>query len=254
MTTAHEYTIKPADPGAHLYEVRLTVAEPDPDGQVFAMPAWIPGSYMIRDYAKHIVAIRAESDGRAVDLKKIDKSRWQAASTDRALTLVVEIYAYDDSVRGAHLDNTHAYFNGPCVFPEVVGQAEVECRLDIQAADEKVAKDWRVATSMRRAGAGEYGFGLYSATDYAELIDHPVEIAELAIGEFEVCGIPHAIAIRGRTRVDMARLCQRFQGRCQLLVLQPGHVLTGRDGFGHHLDFGSEVLNSLRLQVDHRRQ
>jgi predicted metalloprotease with PDZ domain len=215
MTTAHQYTINPMDLGAHLYEVQLTVAEPDPDGQVFAVPAWIPGSYMIRDYAKHIVAIRAESDGRAVELKKLDKSRWQAAATDRALTLITEVYAYDESVRGAHLDNTHAYFNGPCVFMEVVGQEDVECRLDIQSPDSKVAKGWRVATSMRRSGAEAYGFGAYVATDYAELIDHPVEIAELAIGEFDVRGIPHAIAIRGRTRVDMARLCHDLQTLCE---------------------------------------
>jgi predicted metalloprotease with PDZ domain len=215
MTIAHQYSIKPKNLGAHLFEVRLTVANPEPGGQIFAIPAWIPGSYMIRDYAKHVVAIRAESDGLEVALKKLDKSRWQAASTDRALTLVVEIFAYDDSVRGAHLDNTHAYFNGTCVFPSVDGQEETECRVDILAPDDKVATAWRVATSMRRAGAAEYGFGEYVAADYAELIDHPVEIAELAIGEFEVCGIPHAIAIRGRTRVDMARLCHDLKTLCE---------------------------------------
>ena len=68
---------------------------------------------------------------------------------------------------------------------------------------------------MRRKGAEQYGFGSYEATDYAELIDHPVEIGELSIGEFEVNGIPHAIAIRGRTRVDMARLCHDLQTLCE---------------------------------------
>jgi predicted metalloprotease with PDZ domain len=215
MTAAHQYSIRAKDLGAHLYEVCLTVAQPNPEGQVFAIPAWIPGSYMIRDYAKHVVAVRAESDGRAVELSKLDKSRWQAASTDRALTLVAEIYAYDDSVRGAHLDNTHAYFNGPCVFPSVDGQEDVECVLDILPLEDKVASKWRVATSMRRQDAAAYEFGTYIADDYAELIDHPVEIGELAIGEFEVCGIPHAIAIRGRTRVDMARICHDLKTLCE---------------------------------------
>ena len=50
------YRIFPTDPAAHLFEVRVTVAEPHPEGQVFAIPAWIPGSYMIRDYAKHVVS------------------------------------------------------------------------------------------------------------------------------------------------------------------------------------------------------
>jgi predicted metalloprotease with PDZ domain len=214
MTIAHQYSISAKDLGAHLFEVRLTVANSDPAGQVFAIPAWIPGSYMIRDYAKHVVAIRAESDGRHVELTKLDKSSWRAASTDRALTVVAEIYGYDDSVRGAHLDNTHAYFNGPCVFPAVRGQEDVECQLDIQAPSDPIAKKWRVATSMQRKEAEPYGFGSYAAADYAELIDHPVEIGELAIGEFDVEGIPHAIAIRGRTRVDMARICHDLQILC----------------------------------------
>jgi predicted metalloprotease with PDZ domain len=215
MSAAHRYTIRPLDPAAHLFEVRLTVAVPDPAGQVFAMPAWIPGSYMIRDYARHVVAARAESDGREVALRKLDKSRWQAAAVERALTLVLEIYAYDESVRGAHLDLTHAFFNGTCVFPAVAGQESFPCIVDIQQPEKPVGKKWRVATSMRREEAAQYGFGTYQVADYAELVDHPVEIGELTIGEFEVNGVPHAIAIRGKTRVDMGRLCHDLQTVCE---------------------------------------
>ena len=215
MNNTHKYKIWPKEPGAHIYEVRLTVASPDRAGQEFTMPAWIPGSYMVRDYAKHVVSIRAESDGLGVELTKLDKSRWRAAPVERALTLVLDIYAYDHSVRGAHLDMTHAYFNGTCMFPEVVGQSDNACELEIVAPEEPVGKGWRVATSMRPAGAEKYGFGTYVAADYAELIDHPVEIAELAIGEFDVNGIPHAIAIRGSSRADMGRLCHDLRTVCE---------------------------------------
>lgn len=208
------YRIRPRDPLAHLFEVRVTVAQPDPRGQVFAMPAWIPGSYMIRDYARHVVGVRAETDGRDVAVTKLDKSRWQAAATDRALTLILEIFAHDPSVRGAHLDASHAFFNGTCVFPAVVGQEAVACEVDIDAPEAPFGKRWRVATSMRRSGAEQYGYGSYTAASYAELIDHPVEIAELSIAEFDVQGIPHAIAIRGKTRADMARLCHDLEIVC----------------------------------------
>ena len=215
MTAALRYRIWPKDPAAHLYEVSVTVPEPSASGQVFAMPAWIPGSYMIRDYAKHVVTIRAESDGLDVPLTKLDKSRWQAEPVARGLTVIAEIYAHDLSVRGAHLDTTHAYFNGTCVFLCPEGCEDSPCELDIAAPEEPVGKDWRVATSMRRKDAERYGFGLYEADDYAELIDHPVEIGQLTIGEFDVQGIPHAIAIRGRTRVDMARICHDLQRVCE---------------------------------------
>ena len=215
MSTAHSYSIRPSDPAAHLFEVRLTVASPEANGQVFEMPAWIPGSYMIRDYARHVVAIRAESDGREVALEKLDKSRWRAAATTRALTLILEVFAHDESVRGAHLDANHAFFNGTCVFPAVVGQESLPCHVEILAPEAPYGKNWRAATSMRRDTAKEYGFGAYTANDYAELIDHPVECGQLSIGEFEVEGIPHAIAIRGNTRVDMARLCRDLQTVCE---------------------------------------
>ena len=215
MNAPHRYRISPQDAAAHLFEVRLTVASPDPGGQVFAMPAWIPGSYMIRDYARNVVSIRAESDGLDVPLAKLDKSRWRAAPVQRPLTLIAEIYAYDLSVRGAHLDTTHAYFNGPCVFFAVCGQEELPCELEIVPPDDPAAADWRVATSMRRKDAPPYSFGTFEADDYAELIDHPVEAGQLSIGEFEVRGIPHAIAIRGKTRVDMGRLCHDLQTLCE---------------------------------------
>ena len=215
MSVPHRYRIEAADPAAHLFEVSLTVAGPGAGGQIFAMPAWIPGSYMIRDYARNVVSIRAECDGLDVELKKLDKSRWQAAPVDRPITVIAKVYAYDLSVRGAHLDQTHAYFNGPCVFLAVEGQEDRACELDIVAPEGKPADDWRVATSMRRKEAALYGFGTYKADDYAELIDHPVEAGYLSIGEFEANGIPHSIAIRGQTRVDMGRLCHDLQTLCE---------------------------------------
>jgi len=209
------YRIRPKDPGAHLFEVTLTIAEPDPAGQVIEWPSWIPGSYVIREFAKHVVAIHAEADDRAVSLDKLDKSRWRTGPVSEPLTIVAEIFAWDDSVRGAHLDTTHAYFNGPAVFPSVAGQEDAPCDVRIEPPPEPYGQDWRVATSMRRKNAEPYGFGTYEASDYAELIDHPVEIGELAIGEFDVRGIPHAIAIRSHVRTDMARICHDLKTVCE---------------------------------------
>ena len=215
MGGTHQYSIRLLNPAAHLYEVRLTVARPDKVGLEIAMPAWIPGSYMIRDYARHVVAIRAESDGVGLAVTKLDNNSWRIAAAKRAVTVVLEIYAHDESVRGAHLDMTHAYFNGACVFPAVAGQEDVACQVEIARADIPEAKSWRGATSMSLAGAEPYGFGSYAAQNYAELIDHPVEIGNLSIGEFKVNGIAHSIAIRGNTRADMARLCHDLQVLCE---------------------------------------
>ncbi len=209
----HRYQIEPVDPAAHLFEVRLRIEAPDPDGQQLRMPAWIPGSYMIRDYARNVIEIRAESNGESVALNKLDKSTWQAAPTGAPLTVVARVYAFDTSVRGAHLDTTHGFFNGTCCFLEVVGQEDERCDLEILPPPHTAA--WQVATSMRVSGAERYGFGGYTAADYAELIDHPVEMGILEIAEFDAGGVPHAIAIRGRIRADLDRLTSDLKAICE---------------------------------------
>ena len=211
-----QYRITPKDPGAHLFEVRVSVGEPHPAGQAFSIPAWIPGSYMIRDLARQVIAIHAESDGQHVELTKTDKSTWQADPCESALTVTAEIYAYDLSVRGAYLDTNHGFFDGACVFPAVIGQEDSECQLEI--APPAKGRDWRVATSMRPLDAAQYAFGSYIADDYAELIDHPVQMGNIHIGEFDVCGIPHAIAVRGHTHFDMARICHDLAKLCEAQI------------------------------------
>lgn len=214
MSSPIRYRITPADPAAHLFEVRVHVADPDPTGQEFRIPAWIPGSYLIRDFARNVVAIAAESDGEAVGITKIDKSGWQTDACEGPLDVILEIHASELNVRGVHLDTTHAYFNGPCVFPAVVGRESDACELDVLPPPDGSGNSWRVATSMSPLTAERYGFGSYQAADYWELIDHPVEIGDLHIGEFEVAGIPHAIAVRGHTKFDMGRLCRDVSTLC----------------------------------------
>ena len=247
MSEPIHYSILPKDPGAHLFEVTIDVASPDAAGQVFRMPAWIPGSYLIRDFARNVVSARAECDGMPIGVTKTDKSSWQTDACLGPLRLIIEVYALDMSVRGAHLDTTHAYFNGPVVFPAVVGQEDVPCTLDILAPADGSGAQWRVATSMRRDGAERFGYGAYTAADYWDLIDHPVEIGDLVIGEFDVGGIEHAIAIRGESRVDMARICRDLTDVCE-----QHHALLGApNGLDRYL-FLLTVLDKGYGGLEHR--
>jgi predicted metalloprotease with PDZ domain len=214
MTAPLRYLVVPKDPGAHLFEVSVTVPEPDPAGQRFSLPAWIPGSYLIRDFARNVVSIKAQAADRDIELEKVDKSSWQAEPCQEAITLTCEVYAYDLSVRGAHLDTTHAYFNGPCVFPQVLGQEARPVEVEICPPPRPKGADWRVVTSMHRRDAEPYGFGNYYADSYDELIDHPVEMGDLLIGEFEAGGVPHTIAVRGHRRADMSRICHDLAQLC----------------------------------------
>jgi len=219
QTAAVQYTIVPKDLAGHLFNVTVTVAAPAPEGQVFALPAWIPGSYMIREFARNIVRIRAESGGAPVALEKLDKHAWQAAPSDGPLSLHYEVYAWDLSVRAAHLDQTHGFFNGTSVFLRVLGQEHTPHQVDIQRPADPAAKSWRVATSLPELGARRYGFGTYIAFDYDDLIDHPVEMADFALGTFTAYGVQHDIVITGRVpNLDMARLQQDLKAICETQI------------------------------------
>ncbi|NGZ86724.1 M61 family metallopeptidase [Duganella aceris] len=216
------YSIVGHDLAAHLFQVTLTVASPSPGGQVFALPAWIPGSYMIREFSRNIVRIRAESNGEPVALEKLDKHSWQAAPlSDRtaSLTLHYEVYAWDLSVRAAHLDQNHAFFNGTSVYLRVLGQEDQPHVVDMQRPDDEAAKTWRVATSLPELKAKRYGFGTYIAANYDDLIDHPVEQGDFALATFKAHGIPHDIVISGRVpNLDMARLSADLKRICETQI------------------------------------
>lgn len=224
MKNAIQYTLVPKDPAAHLFEVRLTVQHPDPEGQRLALPAWIPGSYMIREFARNIVQIRAESDGAPVVLQKVDKHSWQAPPCSGPLVVEYEVYAWDLSVRAAHLDQTHGFFNGTSVFLRVLGQEDAEHVVDIRRPEGAFYDGWRVATAMRELKAKRYGFGTYIAADYDELIDHPVEMGNFELATFKAHGVPHDIVITGRVpQLDIARLGADLKKICetQIALFEP---------------------------------
>jgi predicted metalloprotease with PDZ domain len=221
------YAIVPKHPAAHLFEVTLTLADPDPDGQRFTLPTWIPGSYMVREFARNIVTLSAFNEaGRKVKVEKTDKRTWQAAPVKGGtLTLRYEVYAWDLSVRAAHLDDTTGFFNGTSVFLLPAGREQAACVVDIQKPAGAAYADWRVATALPEArGTKRYGFGEYRAQDYDELVDHPVTLGRFELATFKAHGVPHDIVIAGRTvRVDMDRLAADLKRICeaQIALFEP---------------------------------
>jgi predicted metalloprotease with PDZ domain len=198
------YDVKPKHPGAHTFVVTCQVNEPNPDGQVFSLPAWIPGSYMIRDYARHVVTVTASVDGEIVPVRKTDKSTWRVGPGKGPLLISAEIYANDLSVRGAFLDIDHAFLNGVCLFFRIHDRDNARCIVHLAPPDH--AEDWKVATGLTRLTGEADEFGAFLAEGYAELIDRPVLMGPLTFGRFELAGAEHLIAIVGRHDADIERI------------------------------------------------
>ncbi len=214
------YRVTPASPEAHLFEVELIVGSPPPHPLTLSLPAWIPGSYLIRDFARNLVRIAAaDALGRCLALVKRDKQTWELAeptlSATGSIHIRYQVFAWDLSVRAAHLDTTHAYFNGSSLFLRVHGRDDRPCAVALAPPAGAAYADWRVATSLIPLGAPSLGFGTYWAEDYLDLIDHPVEMGRFDLVRFAVRGVPHAMAISGRHRTDGARLAQDLERICE---------------------------------------
>lgn len=206
------YRVSPSRPEAHLFAVELVVPAPEAS-LTLTLPAWIRGSYMIRDFARNIVSLAASQaagdESQTLAVTKLDKQTWRLDGIDPQngpVRVRTEVYAWELTVRAAHLDRTHGYFNGTSLFLRVAGREDRSCVVELLPPPDDELADWRVATSLRRDGAEPWGFGRYRADDYEDLIDHPVEMGRFELIEYDVEGRPHAMAISGRQQADRERL------------------------------------------------
>lgn len=221
------YQVRLADPAGHRYAIRLTIPQPDPAGQTLRLPAWIPGSYLIRDFARQIETLQASSEGGPVESSKIDSNTWRCEPSAGPLTVDYTVYAWDLSVRGAHFDESHAFFNGSSLFLAVTGQESEPCLLDLCPPGH--THGWQVYTSLPTATghpdcAPPNGFGCYRASDYDALIDHPVEIGTPQCIHFEAHGAVHDLVFTGiAPQLDLARIAADVQKICaaQIELFEP---------------------------------
>ena len=189
------YRVEVLDPHSHRFAVTLTIAQPAAK-QRLALPVWIPGSYLVREFSQHLLHISAQQAGQAVALRQLDKNTWQAANpAGTPLVLRAEFYAYDPSVRTAWLDASRGFFNPTSLCLRVLGQEDRHHTLTL--AESTHTQGWQVATALVPLKTKRSGFGNYSASGYDELADSPVEMGRFWSGSFKVRGVPHRFVVSG---------------------------------------------------------
>lgn len=211
------YSLELADLDRHWIVVECSIDDPAAE-QLFRMPSWIPGSYLLREFARHVVAIEAASGGSPVEIEKIDKSGWRVTGAAGSLTVRATIHAHDLSVRGAFVDRRRAFFNGTSVFLLPEGREAEPVQLTVKVPAQEGSAGWRVATAMQAREVDARGFGVYEANDYDELIDHPFEISDHESVSFEAAGIPHELVIAGRFDTDLERVAADLRQVCEAQI------------------------------------
>ena len=205
------YQIEFDDYRQHLIHVTLRfVADPT---QVLSLPTWIPGSYLIREFSKHIESVRAyDEEGRLLEIQKFEKNKWRLFNTDHELiTVEYDVYAYDLSVRGAYVDQTRLYVNPACACLGLEGQEDKAVEVELFLPDE--LKHFQLATGMASKSLVKGRFTL-KAKNYAELIDAPFELAEQTRFSFEANGIPHEFVVSGKPAMNAARMQPDIEKIC----------------------------------------
>ncbi len=208
------YQVSIPDPHSHLFQVTLTLAQPQTE-QLLQLPAWIPGSYLLREFAKNLQKLSCTQSGKSVPVVQRDKASWRVTCKPGvALTVQYEVYAFDHSVRTAWLDATRGFFNGTSLFLQVAGAQQGKHSVDILAPAQ--APEWKLATALEPVRVLKSGFGTYCADNYDALVDCPVEMGTFWSGSFVACGIPHRFVVAGASEsFDGDKLLADTQAICE---------------------------------------
>ena len=197
------YDISPLDPEAHLFIVGITIDNPTPDEQYLRLPAWISGSYLIRDFAANIQAEQAYLGETPVPIEKVDKSTWRVSTVGRKegeeLFVYNQVWAFDPSVRGCYLDNCRGFFNPGAALMEVLGGEDERIAVNLTPPVDEMhtaVEGWKIGTGLKRAAATEpFGWGLYEADDYEALCDCPIELSDFTTLTLTAKGTTHHIVV-----------------------------------------------------------
>ncbi len=211
------YRVSAQDLQARLFAIELLVQAPAAQQQV-SLPVWIPGSYLVREFAKNLQGLEATQAGASVGVRQLGKQRWQIdCQAGVPLTLRYEVCAYDNSVRTAWLDAQRGFFNGTSLCLRVLGQEDAPHGLELAATP--ATANWSIATGLEPVHIDSQGFGLYRAQDYDELVDCPVEMGRFWSGFFEAGGIGLQFVVAGAAEsFDHARLLEDSRRICEAAI------------------------------------
>jgi predicted metalloprotease with PDZ domain len=208
------YSVALQDLNAHLFQVTLTIAKPAITQHV-SLPVWIPGSYLVREFAKNLQKLNAFQGKKQLEAVQADKCSWQIdCDASKPLTITYQVFAHDSSVRTAWLDDARGFFNGTSLFLRVEGQEDTCHILELKALSNK--RDWQVATGATPQKVNKQGFGSYSFASYDELVDCPFELGNFWSANFTVRGVKHRFVVAGATATfDGTKLVEDTQKICE---------------------------------------
>lgn len=192
-----EYYVSAKQSNAHIFDVKVVITQSSVDNQRVSIANWTPGSYLIRDFARHVISLTASQGNTPLKVTKINSNTWDIENHKQAFVIDYQVYAYDSSVRGAYLDEEQGFINGAALFLKIHEYDNMPHQVHFDTP-------WQYATTLPAV-----------VNSYNELIDHPVQLGAFERYEFDVLGIPHSLVITGTHDGDIPRLIKDVQKICE---------------------------------------
>ena len=174
----------------------------------FYLPAWTPGSYLIRDYARHVERLQAFGpDGSALPVTKTAKNRWLVESSGASeLRLEYDVWAGELSVAESWVESGFALLNGAGLFLYTESSRSLPQQVSV-----RLPESWAAVHVALPRLEGENRF---RARDYDELVDSPIIAGNTAASDFEVDDQAYSLVLSGsnpfwdleKSAADVARL------------------------------------------------
>jgi predicted metalloprotease with PDZ domain len=208
------YQLSVSDITAHLLQVEIFFTPVDASPVTLSLAAWIPGSYFIRNFARHLQQLRAADKDGELAVTALDKHSWQLSHHGLPVRVSYQVYAFDLSVRACYINDEVAVINPAACCLAVEGQQQQPHVLQVLPVAGKA--HWQLATGLTRAPATtRFSFGEYLANDYAELIDSPLLLGALQSSSFELAGVTHHLVFAGAVQADITRIARDLLPICQ---------------------------------------
>jgi len=241
------YTVSMSKPSTHLLEVDMAVNwKQMPDKLEVKMPVWTPGSYLIREYARHVQEFSAkDATGAELAWRKINKNTWQIdTKAAGAVALSYKVYANELTVRTNELNDEHAFWNNGATLMFIKGQLAASPTVSVNPFG-----NWKVATGLPKFGGTANTF---RAPNFDVLYDSPFEVSNFKEVPFVVEGKPHRLIFSGegnydekKTASDVTKIVEEAYKMFGELPYDDYTFIVNLRGGG-----GLEHLNSTALQTN----
>lgn len=251
-TEGLSYTLSMDEPHKHFFKVEMNISDIKSKSIELKMPVWAPGSYMVREFARHVDFFTAKSGNKELKWYKTDKNTWKIETSGaKNIHVSYNVYAYEISVRTSFLDDSHGYVNGTSVFMYIKDKKRLSGQLEIIPAKTFT----KVSTGLEKITSPDANTAfVYRFPDYDFLADCPIEIGNQTVFSFDAAGTEHEVALYGEgnynvetLKKDMAKIveeCTKVFGenpnKRYVFIIHNLTVATG----------GLEHLNSTTLQVN----